>query len=190
VLIYVIVWMWLGDGSWNTNKYREEIEGQMRCLYANDSQTSIDSLILNGRYFPNKPSVQLSFDSRESRREKTHVSSHWPLHRRGAGSPCSVQSKSSRARWHLRPMTFVTGGLVEITFRRACFIVRISDAYGSYLLQLDTDTYGLWRNMARLEMLNTSQNGQKTSESTISSNPFQFLLEFSSDNIPVFLGIS
>jgi hypothetical protein len=40
-------------------------------------------------------------------------------------------------------MTFVTGGLVEITFRRACFIVRISDAYGSYLLQLDTDTYGL-----------------------------------------------
>ena len=70
----------------------------MRCLYADDSQSSIDSLILNGRYFPNKASVRLSFDSQQSRREKTHVSSHFSLHRRGGGSPCSVQSKSSRAR--------------------------------------------------------------------------------------------
>jgi hypothetical protein len=58
----------------------------MRCLYADRSQTSIDSLILNGRYFPNKASVRLSFDSRESRREKTHVSSHCWLHKSGGDS--------------------------------------------------------------------------------------------------------
>ena len=47
LVVYVIVstsvdirrvWSQLGDGRWNTNKYIEEREGQMRCLYADDSQ--------------------------------------------------------------------------------------------------------------------------------------------------------
>jgi hypothetical protein len=58
----------------------------MRCLYANDIQTSIDQSRMNGLQLPNKVSVRLSFDSRESRREKTHVSSHCSLHKRGGDS--------------------------------------------------------------------------------------------------------
>jgi hypothetical protein len=44
--------------------------------------------------------------------------------------------------------------------------------------------------MARFKMRETVTNGQSVSESTIGGDPIQFLLKFSSDDIPIFLGIS
>jgi hypothetical protein len=79
----------------------------MRCLYANDSQTSIDSRTVNGLQLPNKASVRLSFDSRESRREKTHVSSHCWLHKSVSDSSYLVPDEMPFARWRLRSTTLV-----------------------------------------------------------------------------------
>jgi hypothetical protein len=79
----------------------------MRCLYADRSQTSIDQSRMNGLQFPNKVSVRLSFDLRESRREKTHVSSHCWLHKSVSDSSYLVPDEMPFARWRLRSTALV-----------------------------------------------------------------------------------